>query len=67
MKLLRVQRAIDPIKPNGNQIAVAEGDPASGFKGKLIVGKRAVRCLFVSEASYLTAGQIGAFCDPPDW
>ena len=42
---------------------MAEGDPASGFKGKLIVGKRAVRCLFVSEASYLTAGQISAFCD----
>ena len=40
----------------GDQIAVAEGDPASGFKGKLIVGKRAVRCLFVSEASYLTRG-----------
>jgi hypothetical protein len=33
---------------------VAEGDPAGGFKGKLIVGKCAVRCLFVSEASYLT-------------
>ena len=23
---------------------MAEGDPAGGFKGKLIVGKRAVRC-----------------------
>jgi hypothetical protein len=67
MKLLYVfQRAIDPIKPNGNQIAVTEGTPPD-FNGKLIVGKRAVRCLFVSEASYLTAGQISAFCDPPDW
>jgi len=41
--------------------------PTGDFKGKLIVGKRAIRCLFVSEASYLTAGQISAFCDPPDW
>jgi hypothetical protein len=29
MKLLDVcKEAIDPVKPNGNQIAVAEGDPA---------------------------------------
>ena len=67
MNLFRVQRAIDPIKPNGNPIAVAGGTRAGGFKGKLIVGKRAIRCLFVSEASSLTAGQISAFCEPPDW
>ena len=37
MKLLYLfKERIDPIKPNGNQIAVAEGDPAGGFKGKLI-------------------------------
>jgi hypothetical protein len=46
---------------------VAEGDRPGSFKGKLVVGKRAVRCLFVSEASYLIDGQISAFCDPPDW
>src|SRR5439155_26622869 len=40
--------------------------PAGGFKGKLIVGKRAVRCWFVCEASYLTAGPTSAYCDPPD-
>ena len=33
---------IDPIKPNGNQIAVAEGDPASGLSSMYLEFKKGV-------------------------
>ena len=33
---------IDPIKPNGNQIAVAEGDPASGPSSMYLKFKKGV-------------------------
>jgi len=33
---------IDPIKPNGNQIAVAEGDPASGLSSMYLEFQKGV-------------------------
>jgi hypothetical protein len=33
---------IDPIKPNGNQIAVAQGDPASGPSSMYLKFKKGV-------------------------
>jgi len=43
---------IDPIKPNGNQIAVAEGDPASGPSSMYLQFKKGVNPTHVHSSDY---------------
>src|ERR1700720_2791101 len=43
---------IDPTKPNGNQIAVAEGDPASGPSSMYLQFKKGVNPTHVHSSDY---------------
>jgi hypothetical protein len=43
---------IDPTKPNGNQIAVAEGDPASGPSSMYLQFKKGVNATHVHSSDY---------------